>query len=59
MDRCSECTMPMYGSEKCACNSRVCYHCCNCDENCLCGCKKKEADEKKHVGCKHCEAKQK
>lgn len=40
---CIKCSMPLDKEEnKCKCNESICRYCCECPEDCSCGCKKKE-----------------
>jgi len=39
------CGMPLSDETECKCNPDVCIHCCECDNNCECGCKKKASAE--------------
>ena len=38
MDTCAKCGMPIDDDSKCSCDSSLCYHCCECESNCVCGC---------------------
>ena len=40
-----ECGMPITKDEACSCEPSLCYHCCKCEADCECGCKKKEEKE--------------
>lgn len=44
MANCKKCSMPTDEKTKCACQPDLCFHCCDCDEACSCGCKKKEKE---------------
>ncbi|MFA4998876.1 MAG: hypothetical protein WC514_02545 [Candidatus Paceibacterota bacterium] len=38
-----KCGMPLEKEEdKCKCKESTCYHCCECPEDCTCGCKNRE-----------------
>ncbi|MFH0937052.1 MAG: hypothetical protein V1808_02040 [Candidatus Daviesbacteria bacterium] len=42
-EKCKKCGMPLTKPEdKCACEEFICCHCCECGEDCDCGCKKKK-----------------
>ncbi|MFA6437265.1 MAG: hypothetical protein WC242_03810 [Candidatus Paceibacterota bacterium] len=40
--KCKKCDMPLDKPEdKCSCADDLCVYCCECEEECNCGCKKK------------------
>ncbi|MFA5022015.1 MAG: hypothetical protein WC508_02980 [Patescibacteria group bacterium] len=41
MNTCEKCSMPIDDDTRCACQPTVCFHCCECDDECECGCKSK------------------
>ena len=41
MENCAKCGMPLEEDAKCSCNPSLCAHCCECPEDCGCGCKTK------------------
>jgi len=48
-DKCRECGMPLENEEDCcSCEPALCFHCCKCAGDCVCGCKNrlKKSDEK-------------
>lgn len=58
-----ECGMPLTEETECKCEKGVCIHCCNCEEDCECGCSDKaEKDSDNEIGmcgtscttCGHC-----
>lgn len=46
MDTCAKCGMPMEADSSCSCNQVLCYHCCACDSDCVCGCSNMISDFK-------------
>jgi hypothetical protein len=41
-DKCHECGASLENSQdRCACDESICYNCCKCGEECVCGCKKR------------------
>lgn len=50
------CGMPLDEKTTCKCNDEVCIHCCECEEDCDCGCAEKAAEdeEAEEGGCAHC-----
>jgi len=39
-DKCRECGMSLEITEDCcSCDTTLCYHCCKCADDCVCGCK--------------------
>ena len=48
-DKCRTCGMPLENPEDCcSCDKTLCFHCCACGDDCVCGCKNrmKKSDEK-------------
>ena len=42
-EKCVKCGMPLEKEEdKCSCDQTVCYNCCSCSPECICGCKQKD-----------------
>ncbi|MFA5358476.1 MAG: hypothetical protein WC310_01485 [Patescibacteria group bacterium] len=41
MAECIECGLPLDEKNSCSCEPDRCYHCCQCEEDCSCGCKTK------------------
>jgi len=39
------CGMPLDDKSECTCDKEVCIHCCECPDDCECGCKKKVKEE--------------
>ncbi|MCX6764481.1 MAG: hypothetical protein NTU58_02115 [Candidatus Nealsonbacteria bacterium] len=40
--KCKKCGMPIEKPEdECSCEECVCFHCCECESDCSCGCKEK------------------
>lgn len=40
---CQKCGMPLEDeSNACSCNEKLCRYCCECDDDCECGCKQEE-----------------
>lgn len=37
-DKKCACGMPLTKETTCTCNPELCIHCCECDEDCECGC---------------------
>jgi len=42
MEECSKCQMPLGEGDACSCKPEVCYHCCECADDCECGCRQRE-----------------
>ncbi len=41
-DKCKVCRMPLENEQDaCRCNPIYCFRCCQCPEDCVCGCKKR------------------
>ncbi|MCU0653400.1 MAG: hypothetical protein MUD10_04030 [Candidatus Pacebacteria bacterium] len=39
-DKCQKCGMPLENEQDaCPCEPGICYHCCSCSVDCVCGCK--------------------
>jgi hypothetical protein len=39
-DKCKGCRMPLENEQDvCSCDPTLCYHCCKCGDDCVCGCK--------------------
>lgn len=38
MDMCVKCGMPVEEESKCTCDPSLCFHCCECAQDCTCGC---------------------
>jgi len=44
-DKCG-CGMPLSDETRCKCNPKSCIHCCECPDDCKCGCKEKAKKDK-------------
>jgi len=44
-DKCG-CGMPLTEESRCKCNPKNCRHCCECPDDCQCGCKDKAKKDK-------------
>lgn len=38
MNTCAKCSMPIEADTACSCNPSLCYRCCECSDDCTCGC---------------------
>lgn len=38
MDKCVKCGMPIDDDTRCSCEPSLCFHCCTCQPDCVCGC---------------------
>lgn len=48
-DKCKKCRMPLENEQDaCSCKPTLCYHCCDCGNDCVCGCndRVKKSDRK-------------
>lgn len=43
--KCIKCQMPIDGETECKCEPQKCFHCCECDLGCECGCKEKDQEQ--------------
>ena len=50
------CGMPLDEKTECKCEKGVCIHCCNCEDDCECGCQDKAEEEgdDDEEGCSGC-----
>ena len=44
MDKCKKCETPLNGN-RCSCEKELCNICCECPDECDCGCKKRKEKE--------------
>ncbi|HNX10954.1 MAG TPA: hypothetical protein PKI61_02335 [bacterium] len=41
---CVKCGLPLNETNQCSCNTDLCAYCCECSQDCQCGCQEKKAE---------------